>query len=73
MNSKLLSEILDLPSSERIKLAQDIWDSVTEIPNSNILTDGQKDELKKRFEALNQDPNQGVAWKDVLSELRNNK
>ena len=73
MSSKLLSEILDLPSSERIKLAQDIWDSVTEIPNSDILTEWQKDELKKRLKALDQDSNQGIPWKDVISELRNSK
>lgn len=73
MSSKLLSEILDLPSSERIKLAQDIWDSVTEVPNSDILTDWQKEELKKRLKTFNQDPNQGIPWKEVLSELRNSK
>jgi putative addiction module component (TIGR02574 family) len=69
MNSKLLSQILDLPSSERIKLAQDIWDSVTEIPNPDILTDWQKEELKKRLKALDQDPNQGIPWKDVIGDM----
>ena len=73
MSSKLLSEILDLPSAERIRLAQDIWDSVTEIPDPSILTDWQKEELKKRLDALDENPNLGVPWKEVISELRNPK
>ena len=73
MNSKLLLQIIGLPPAERIKLAQDIWDSVTEIPNSNILNDWQKNELKKRRETLDQNSNLGVMWKEVISELRNVK
>lgn len=73
MNSALLAQILDLTSAERIRLAQDIWDSVTEIPDSSILTDWQKEELNKRLSALEANPNSGLPWREVIGELRRTK
>lgn len=70
MSSTLFAQILDLSAAERIRLAQDIWDSVTEIPDSSILTDWQKEELKRRLSELDGNPNAGVTWREVISEFR---
>ena len=73
MNSKLLTEILDLSTAERIRLAQEIWDSVTEVPDSSILTDWQKQELQIRLNALNENPASGIPWREVISDLKRSK
>lgn len=68
--SSLLSQILDLSPAERIRLAQDIWDSVSEISEPETLTDWQKEELKKRLDKLNKNPELGIPWQKVLAEIR---
>lgn len=52
MNNKLLADILQLSAAERIRLAQDIWDSVSELPDAAALTDEQKYELDQRLAFL---------------------
>jgi len=70
MKEDLLSEILDLSPAERIRLAQDIWASVSELPDTAKLTDGQKEELKRRLRLLDDNPDEGIPWRDVISKLQ---
>ena len=53
------ADILRLSVSERIQLAQDIWDSIAEVPDSITLTDEQKGELDRRLDAYHRDPHAG--------------
>lgn len=70
MKNKLLAEGLSLEPAERIKLAQDLWDSVSEIPAPEALTDLQKQELDRRVAAIKNRPDQSIPWRDVLEEIR---
>ena len=70
MKAKLLSEGLSLDPAERIRLAQDLWDSVSEVPDSEPLTDMQKSELDRRLEAIQNRPDQSIPWKEVFKEIR---
>jgi len=62
-------DILNLSISERIQLAQDIWDSVAEVPESVTLTEEQKAELDLRLDAYHKDPNVGSPWRIVRERL----
>ena len=62
-------DILNLSISERIQLAQDIWDSVAEVPESVTLTEEQKVELDLRLDAYHKDPNVGSPWSLVRERL----
>jgi putative addiction module component (TIGR02574 family) len=62
--------ILDLSVSERIQLAQDIWDSVAEVPESLALSDEEKAEIERRLEAYHQDPKAGSPWSVVRDRIR---
>jgi putative addiction module component (TIGR02574 family) len=73
MKAKLLADILSLTPAERIHLAQDIWESVSEIPDASILTDLQKEELDRRLAALERRSNSGIPWRDALAEIRQAK
>ena len=63
------ADILRLSVSERIQLAQDIWDSIAEVPDSIPLTDEQKAELDRRLDAYHKDPNAGSPWSVVRERL----
>ncbi|MBS3950317.1 MAG: addiction module protein [Peptococcaceae bacterium] len=68
MNSKLRN----LPIDERIRLVQDLWDSISADQNQLSLTDEQKEELDRRIDAFEADKNKGRLAKDVLADVRQN-
>lgn len=64
------SDILSLSVPERIQLAEDIWDSVTEVPESVELSDLETEELERRLQAYHDDPTSGSPWETVRQRLR---
>ena len=46
-----LSELLELPVEERLKLVEALWESVAECPEALELTAAQKQELDRRLAA----------------------
>jgi putative addiction module component (TIGR02574 family) len=68
--STQLSEILQLTVAERIQLAEDIWDSVAAFPEAIPLTDAQKEELDRRLQAYDKNPNEGISWDELKDKLR---
>ena len=71
MRDSLLSEILELSPAERFRLAQDIWDSVSQLPDSSVLSPEQRKELDRRLALLDANPNRGIPWRDVIDSIRN--
>jgi putative addiction module component (TIGR02574 family) len=65
MNSRLRN----LPIDERIKLVQDLWDSISADQNKLLLTDEQKEELDRRMDAYDIDKNKGRLAKDVFADV----
>jgi putative addiction module component (TIGR02574 family) len=63
-------DILDLSVSERIQLAQDIWDSVAGVPEALALSDEEKVEIERRLNAYHDDPNAGSPWSVVRDRIR---
>ena len=63
-------DILDLSVSERIQLAQDIWDSVAEVPQSLSLSDDEKAEIDHRLNAYHKDPSAGSPWSVVRDRIK---
>jgi putative addiction module component (TIGR02574 family) len=68
MNKTLLNKALELTPAERIELVEEIWDS---IPPEDMppLTEEQKREIDRRYEAMIRDPNRGSKWEDVQARL----
>ena len=65
MDTNLRSQIKNLSVSERILLAEEIWDSVAEENKSFELSSSQKEELERRLELFNQNPNAGRNWEEI--------
>ena len=60
-------DITRLTPQERIELAEDLWDSLTE--DDIELTSDQVAELERRRNRLERDGSRGRPWRQVLDEL----
>lgn len=61
-----------LPISERIQLAEDIWDSIAEdTPGEWPLSANDQAELERRYAAHLADPASSIPWSDVRAALFN--
>jgi len=65
-----LEEILALPVGERIKLVEDIWDSIAAVPEAVQLTSPQREEIERRLEEYRTNPDDVVPWEVVKERLR---
>lgn len=66
MNTKLLELSLD----ERIKLVEDLWDSIAAEQETLRLTEEQRAELDRRLDAYEADGNRGRLATDAIAEIR---
>ena len=64
-----LSELLELEISERIKVAQAIWDSIAEIPEAVPVSDTDREEIDRRLDAYYREPDAGKPWPEVREKL----
>ena len=62
--------IQDLSPEERLRLLEEIWDSLSdeEVP----LTAAQRAELDRRLDELDRDGPTGIPWEEVLRRLQTN-
>jgi putative addiction module component (TIGR02574 family) len=64
-----LEQILELPTAERVEIAQQIWESVFDYPEAVALTQAQREELERRWRSFEQNPDEGEPWEDVKQSL----
>ncbi len=66
MNVKLQQ----LPVEERIKVVEDLWDSIASEPAAVPLTADQRLELDRRLDAYEFDRNPGRLASEVINDIR---
>ena len=64
-----IADVLELSPAERIRLVEEIWDSITDVPESVQLTDAQRVELDSRLDAYRRDPSAGDPWSAVKARI----
>ena len=62
-------EIQKLTVSERIMLAEALWDSVVDQEATIDLTEEQKDELDRRLSAFELDSDEGADWSAIKARI----
>jgi len=67
--SKSGIDIAALTVSERIQLAEDLWDSVAAARADLPLTSAQAEEIDRRLEDLERHPDVGEPWETVRVRL----
>ncbi len=66
MNAKLQ----ELPVEERIRIVEDLWDSIAADQKALQLTAEQKAELDRRLDAYEVDKNRGRLAVDAVADIR---
>jgi putative addiction module component (TIGR02574 family) len=66
-------EIQSLTVSERIMLAEALWDSIIAEDSKIQLTDTQKEELDRRLAAFEIDQDAGSSWSSVKARILSKK
>lgn len=64
-----ISDVLELPVTERLKLVEAIWDSIAETPEALQLTEVQRVELDRRLDECDNDPGVGSSWVEVKERI----
>jgi putative addiction module component (TIGR02574 family) len=68
--SKPALNIGDLSPEERLRLIEELWDSLNETPETLPLTDAQREELGRRIDDLESSGPDGIPWDEVLQQIR---
>ena len=64
------TRLQELPLDERIKLVEDLWDSIAADPKALLLTPAQRAELDRRLDAYEVDRDAGRIASEVLADIR---
>lgn len=73
MTLRQREEILQMSVDERLRLAEEIWDSIAANPSDLPVTDAQREELDRRLADYRQNPDAGRTWDEVRNSLNRNK
>ncbi len=63
-------DIANLSAEERLRLLEELWDSLSATPEAIPLTNAQREELDRRLDELDRDGPAGIPWEEVLRRIR---
>ena len=69
MAMELTKQAKNLSIAERIRLVEEIWDTIAEENEAFELTEAQKRELDRRLESVRRNPGQGRTWDEIKAEF----
>ena len=64
-----VTDILELPVAERIRLVEIIWESIAAVPEAVSVSDELKAELDLRLADFEADPEAGIPWEEVHERI----
>jgi putative addiction module component (TIGR02574 family) len=70
VKQELVAEILALPVEDRVRLVGAIWDSISAVPEALPLTEWQKEELDRRLDDLEKNPDAGSTLEELFARIR---
>ena len=69
MTDTSTSKLTKLPVAERLKLIEDLWDSIDAETADLPMPDWHKAELDKRLAAHERDPEAALPWHEVKADI----
>jgi putative addiction module component (TIGR02574 family) len=69
MTTALLKEAAKLPVPDRIKLVEDIWNSIADEPEKVPFTAAQIKELDRRLELMRKNPGRAIPWEQAKARI----
>lgn len=73
MKTSTRRALFEMPVSERLRLVEDLWDSIASEAADVALTSEQRQELDRRLVALKRDRQKGESWDKVKSRIMRRK
>ena len=70
MLARMNDDLRKLPLEERIRLVEDLWDSIAADQSLLPLTPEQRTELDRRLDAYQADGNPGHLAEDVIADIK---
>jgi putative addiction module component (TIGR02574 family) len=69
-DAAMTAKLRELPVEERIRLVEDLWDSIAADKKALPVTPEQRAELDRRLDAYEMDKNDGRLAADVIADVR---
>ncbi|HJS38862.1 MAG TPA: addiction module protein [Burkholderiales bacterium] len=66
-------DIANLSREDRLRLLEEIWDSLADAPESIPITQAQREELDRRLDELDREGPTGIPWDEVLNRIRSRR
>ncbi len=63
-------DIHHLSAAERLRLLEELWDSLSRQPDQVPLTEAQRQDLDRRLDEVEAGDAEGVPWDEVLRQIR---
>ena len=63
-------DIASLSSEERLRLLEELWESLSTRPEAIPLTTAQREELDRRLDELDREGANGIPWEEVIHRIR---
>jgi putative addiction module component (TIGR02574 family) len=63
-------DIASLSTEERLRLMEELWESLRATPEGIPLTTAQREELDRRLDDLDREGPTGIPWEEVLRNIR---
>lgn len=70
MIKKTIPQLGELSVSEKLLLVEELWDDLAAHPDQIMLTDAQRAELDRRYEAYRKNPTEGSSWDEVKARIQ---
>jgi putative addiction module component (TIGR02574 family) len=66
----VLTAVEAWPAEDRLRLIEEVWDSLATAPEAAKLTGAQEQDLQRRLDAYRDNPKAGSSWEDVKARLQ---
>ena len=66
----VMNEVGNWPVEDRLRLIEEVWDSLSDRAGGNILSEAHKQDLQRRLDAYRDNPKAGSPWDEVSARLR---
>jgi putative addiction module component (TIGR02574 family) len=63
-------DIASLSLEERLRLLDELWESLSRTPEAILLTRAQREELDRRLDELDREGPVGIPWDKVLANIQ---
>ena len=63
-------DIARLSTEERLRLMEELWESLRATPEGIPLTNAQREELDRRLDELDREGPTGIPWEEVFRNIR---